>query len=220
MFWDPLEHLPGDRRVLLKAFASLLLEHNRGVNLISRADEEQVFDHHILHSLTLSFKRFPSGSTVVDWGTGGGLPAIPLAIVFPECQFIAVDATRKKVNAVRAIGRALRLDNLDTWHGRAEQFSGKLDYSISRATAPLSDLWSWHKRAATPGADEDGCWAHGLLCLKGGDLTEEISRARRIYPGLEVVIYRIDELYEASYFAQKVILECRRSDELQRRENR
>jgi 16S rRNA (guanine527-N7)-methyltransferase len=219
--WDPLEVLADDQRALLKAFASALLEHNRRVNLISRADEEHVFERHILHSLALASRRFPSGSTIVDWGTGGGLPAIPLAIAFPDCRFVAVDAIEKKINAVRAIGRRLRLDNLETLHGRAEQFSESLDYSVSRATAPLSDLWSWHVRTARSArVEEEGCWNRGLLCLKGGDLKDEISRACRIDPDLEVAKYRLVELYEAPYFAEKVILECNRADEPQREENR
>ena len=220
MPWNPLEHLTDDQRALLKAFAASLLEHNRRVNLISRADQEHVFEHHILHSLALTFRLFPPGSTVVDWGTGGGLPAVPLAIAFPDCRFVAVDATEKKIAAVRAIGRQLRLDNLETWHGRAEQFTERLDYSVSRATAPLSDLWSWHAKAAEPGFDQEGCWRRGLLCLKGGDLLEEISRARRRHPGLEVAKYALDELFDDPYYREKVILECRYADEPQRAESR
>src|SRR5690606_41790758 len=110
--------------------------------------EERLFERHILHSLSLTFRKFPAGSTVVDWGTGGGLPAVPLAIVFSDVRIHAVDSVRKKVQAVRTMARRLGLENLDTWHGRAEAYPGDADFSVSRATASLSVLWSWHARVA------------------------------------------------------------------------
>lgn len=208
MAWDPLEQLTGDQEARLRHYEALLLEFNRPINLISREDEGAVFEHHILHCLSLTRKAFPAGSVVVDWGTGGGLPAIPLAIAFPEVLFVGVDAVGKKMKAVSAIARRLGLDNVVAWHGRAEAFDGRADYSVSRAAAPLSDLWSWHARIAVPSAESSdaGLWRRGLVCLKGGDLTDE----RRALPDhVAVEEIRLDELFDDPYYSEKVILECR-----------
>lgn len=157
----------------LDAYADLLLFYNRRINLIARTDEAYVRDHHIAHCLCLATRTFPTGSRVVDWGTGGGLPLIPLAMVFPETPFIGVDAVGKKVNAVAQMARALGLANVEVWHGRAESFSSAHTHSVSRATAPLESLWHWHRANAQPLTHTADDWPPGLICLKGGDLTSE-----------------------------------------------
>ena len=120
-------------------------------------------------------------------GSGGGLPAIPLAAAFPAVTVHAVDAVEKKIQAVRTMGRRLGLDNLHPWHGRAEAWPGGAVFSVSRATAPLVDLWTWHvriRRAADRAGE--GHWRPGLVCLKGGDLGDEIAALRDAYPLVEV----------------------------------
>ncbi len=199
--------MTAEQEALLRRFEVLLLEFNQRINLISREDEDAVYEHHILHCLSLTRHTFPSGSVVVDWGTGGGLPAIPLAIAFPDVLIVAVDAVGKKVQAVRAMARRLGLDNVVAWHGRAEAFDGRADYSVSRATAPLADLWAWHARVAVPSKQclDAGLWRRGVMCLKGGDLVDE---KKAIPPSVAVREIRLDALFDDPYFASKVILEC------------
>lgn len=195
--WDPLDDVSDEARKRLEAFQSLLLQFNRKVNLIS-ADSESAFENeHVRHCLTLLHRRFPDGAQIVDWGTGGGLPAIPLAITNPEATVYAVDSVGKKVRIVRTMARRLGLENCFPWHGRAEAWEGEAHYSVSRATAPLAELWSWHRRVVVPWEgepwegepdlrDADDFWTPGLLCLKGGDLTEETADLRDTDPAVSV----------------------------------
>ncbi len=163
----------------LRAYGELLAFYNRKVNLVSRETIGGLWEQHIRHTLALHARRFAPGSTVVDWGAGGGLPSIPLAIVQPDVQVVAVDAVEKKVQAIRAMARTLGLGNLEAWAGRAEQWPGKADYSVSRATAPLAALWAWHARAARPAeATDPDAWRPGLIALKGGNLVAEIAALR------------------------------------------
>ncbi len=205
--WDPLARMTDAQVQKLQSFELLLRDFNRRVNLISREDDEAVFNHHILHSLSLAYKSFPDGAVVVDWGTGGGLPAIPLAIAFPGVQFVGVDSVGKKAQAVRAMARRLDLANVDVWKGRAEKYDGMLDFSVSRAAAPLAELWSWHARSSRPVSrdSDETSWRKGLVCLKGGDLMDErIALPQTVH----VAEVRLDSLFRDAYFKRKVILEC------------
>lgn len=208
--WDPLADCSPEQRVQLRAYAELLLNFNQRVNLISRETEaeEEFEERHLVHALSLARKPFPAGRVVVDWGTGGGLPAIPLAIRFPEVQFHAVDSVGKKIHAVRSMARRLELANLDAWHGRAESWPGRAHYSISRAAAPLAALWSWHERVRIPvalaAAEED--WAPGLLCLKGGELQSETAALHEVEPALKVQLHPLEPLLGRPYFAEKYIV--------------
>lgn len=205
--WDPLARLDAVRRELLASYAEMLRDFNQHINLVSREDEDRIFSHHVRHCLYLTYRSWPRGATVVDWGTGGGLPAIPLAIVYPEVRFIALDASSKKVRAVRAMTRRLGLDNLEATHSRAEHFGAEAAYSVSRATAPLKELWDWHRRlTAPPGTiSAEGCWLPGLACLKGGDLGAEIGAVER---DAVVERLRIDAWTDDAYYAEKVLLVC------------
>lgn len=206
--WDPLARLTPEQHRQLRAYRDLLLQVNRNINLVSREDEGRLDEHHLLHCLALTHKAFPPGASVVDWGTGGGLPAIPLAIAFPDVTFHAVDAVEKKIQAVRMLARRLGLANLHAWNGRAEAWPGRAQYSVSRATAPLADLWAWHAavREAVPAAGE-GFWQPGLVCLKGGDLREEVAALQRAHPSLMVRPYPLSSLLARPYFAEKYVLE-------------
>lgn len=199
--------LLNDHRDQLEEYASLLLSFNERLNLISRRATKDVFDHHILHSLAMAAKPFEKNSIVVDWGSGGGLPAIPLAIIQPDIQFIAVDTIGKKTRAIKSMGARLNLENLDVWNGRAEEWSGRCDYSVSRATGPLSSLWSWHVRASNPSCRTVSCvWKKGLLCLKGGDLKEEIRELERGFPGVEIGVCGLARLLDHAYFDSKSLI--------------
>ena len=207
--WNPLARLTAAQRDKLDAFRAHLLRVNRRINLVSQDTEAAFEERHLLHSLALTYKAFPAGSAVVDWGTGGGLPAIPLAICYPDVAVHAVDAVGKKVQAVQAMGRRLGLTNLHPWHGRAEDWPGAAAFSVSRATAPLRDLWRWHRRARSgEGIDpENDQWRPGLICLKGGDLRDEIEVLRRAYPGIQIETTLLEPLLGRSYFSEKVIVE-------------
>lgn len=176
---------------LLEQYVGRLLDWNRKINLISRQDEDSVWQNHILHSLApLFFLTLRSPSVVMDLGTGGGLPGIPWKVVLPESQFLLVDATRKKVSAVEQMVGALGLHGIDVRWGRAEELAkdGNLlshfDYIVARAVAPLKDLISWSrpflKIATTRERPGDNTpLSPSLITLKGGDLEEEIAEARR-----------------------------------------
>jgi 16S rRNA (guanine527-N7)-methyltransferase len=207
--WSPGARLSARQRIQLTAFQHQLLSFNQRFNLISRDTEAHVEERHLLHGLALTYRSFPPNSVVVDWGTGGGMPAIPLAICFPNVTVYAVDAVGKKAQAVRTMGRRLGLTNLHVWHGRAEEWHGRAHFSVSRATAPLRDLWYWHQRVGiwempSPG---EGPWPLGLICLKGGDLREEVEMLKQGYPEVGVVMTPLQPLLRSSYFAEKVIVE-------------
>ena len=215
MMHDPYERLSATQRGQLADFQEQLLFFNRRLNLVSR-DTEAVFEErHLLHSLALTYRAFPPGCTVVDWGTGGGLPVIPLAICFPEVTFYAVDAVGKKIQTVRTMGRRLGLKNLHPWHGRAEAWSGRAHYSISRATAPLADLWGWHLaiRDTTLPVPSGDYWLPGLICLKGGNLDDEIAVLKRIDPALMVDEIPLPSLFKQPFFIEKNIITVRSGDE-------
>lgn len=211
--FDPFADLTPGQREQLAAFEEQLLHFNRRFNLISSETEDAFMERHVRHSLALAWKPFPSGSILVDWGTGGGLPAIPLAIRFPEVTVHAVDAVGKKVQAVKVIGRRLGLTNLHPWHGRAEAWTGEAHYSASRATAPLADLWQWHTRVAVPFDAPAEAWPPGLVCLKGGDLSDEIAALHRLDSALHVDTHPLEPLLERSYVAEKAIVVVRHRGE-------
>lgn len=191
----------------LHRYAEELRSMNRRINLVSREDEKAILERHIPHCLALAVRSFPTGSVVVDWGTGGGLPLVPLAIAFPDSHFIGVDAVGKKTQAVRTFARRLGLDNVDVWHGRAEEADMDVHYSVSRATAPLADLWSWHRRVASPPRPvSTSAWPHGLVCLKGGELEDEIGALRTLEPAIVVERMPVDSFLADPYFAEKEIV--------------
>ena len=211
--FDPLDELTTAQREQLAAFEEQLLHFNRRFNLISSDTEAAFMERHVRHSLALTWKPFPPGSILVDWGTGGGLPAIPLAIRFPDVTVHAVDAVGKKIQAVKVIGRRLGLTNLHPWHGRAEAWTGEAHYSVSRATAPLADLWRWHTRVAVPFTAPAEAWMPGLICLKGGDLTDEIAALEQLDSAVHVDTYPLEPLLEHAYFAEKAIMTVWPQDE-------
>jgi 16S rRNA (guanine527-N7)-methyltransferase len=195
----------------LKALESVYQEWNAQINVISRKDIGSLYEKHVLHSLSIAAVfNFPPGSRVIDIGTGGGLPGIPLAIFFPECEFQMVDSIAKKLKVVDAVADALSLTNICTQHIRAEEIKGrKFDIAISRAVAPLKDLWSWSRPLLRPQNMHSGNEnpvalpnASGLICLKGGDLAAEISES-----GTRPQIFEIYDLFPEESFREKYILQ-------------
>lgn len=210
--WNPFDDLTAAQRQQCNAFAEMLRRFNDRVNLISPDTEEEFETRHLLHCLALSHRDFAAGSTIVDWGTGGGLPAIPLAIRYPDVTVIGVDSVGKKVRAVRTMARRLDLKNCYAWNGRAEDWDGEAHYSVSRATAPLATLWQWHRRVAVPlqAARREEEWAPGLLALKGGDLQSEIEELRTDDPSANLERHPLQALLGRNgFFGEKGILAVR-----------
>ena len=209
--WNPFDALSAEQREQLDAFEAQLLRFNRRVNLISPETEAEFRTRHLLHCLTLTARGFPDGCTIVDWGTGGGLPAIPLAICEPDVRVVGVDSVGKKGRAVRTIARRLGLDNCYAWTGRAEEWTGEAHYSVARATAPLATLWGWHRRVAVdwPGPLGDD-WPPGLLALKGGDLSDEIEDLRATESDVKVERLRLEPMLGRNgFFGEKEIVAVR-----------
>ncbi|MCY3487830.1 MAG: 16S rRNA (guanine(527)-N(7))-methyltransferase RsmG [Bacteroidetes bacterium] len=166
------------QREKLRAYANLLQSYNKRLNLLSRRTTAEGFIEHIQECLAFVEQPFAAGSSLADWGTGAGLPAIPMAVMLPDVKVYAVDAAQKKIHAVKAFKRELDLPNLYPWHGRAEEFPFEIQCSVSRATAPLRTLWQWHTRVAT---------SEGVLyCLKGGDLRAEQRELVTGFPAIQI----------------------------------
>lgn len=174
---------------------------NEQINVISRKDIEELYLRHILHSLSIAvISPFESDTRILDLGTGGGFPGIPLAIMFPETEFHLVDSIGKKIKVVNEVKSALGLDNVSTYHSRVEDAGvSQVDFVVSRAVAPLGKLWNWSKPLLKKGHDNE--MANGLICLKGGDLHLEISESMT-RPSL----YQINEIFDEEYFNEKFIV--------------
>ncbi len=183
------------------ALEALYKDWNSKINVISRKDIDSLYEKHVLHSLAIAAViEFAPGTQVIDIGTGGGFPGIPLAIFFPEVQFLLVDSIAKKLKVVDGVAQAIRLNNITTRHARAEEIKQqKFDFAVSRAVAPLKDLWRWSKPLLRKGHAQE--LPNGLICLKGGDLAQEISES-----GLRPRMIAIDELFNEPFFKEKYLL--------------
>ncbi|HRE50321.1 MAG TPA: 16S rRNA (guanine(527)-N(7))-methyltransferase RsmG [Flavitalea sp.] len=197
----------------LEALEGLYRHWNSMINVISRKDEDSLYEKHVLHSLSIAAVfDFRKGMDVLDLGTGGGFPGIPLAIYFPEVKFHLVDSIGKKIKVVQAIAETLELTNVSTQHTRVEEIRNrKFNVVVSRAVAPLGQLWKWSKPLLTPrpffmpagaGLSEEGRpIAHGLICLKGGDLSQEIAES-----GCRPRMMELSALFSEDFFKEKYIL--------------
>ncbi|WP_081161530.1 16S rRNA (guanine(527)-N(7))-methyltransferase RsmG [Niastella populi] len=181
----------------------LYTDWNSKINVISRKDLDSLYEKHVLHSLTIATAfDFPAGSNIVDLGTGGGFPGIPLAIFFPEVKFHLVDSIGKKIKVVDAVAEGLGLKNVTTRHGRIEEIKDrKFDFVVSRAVAPLKDLWTWSKPLLKKPNPNNPGNQPGLICLKGGDLHAEISES-----GCRPRVMEIFEIFQEAYFREKFML--------------
>jgi 16S rRNA (guanine527-N7)-methyltransferase len=173
---------------------------NAQINVISRKDIEALYERHILHSLGIAkFISFKPGEKVLDVGTGGGFPGIPLAIMFPETQFHLVDSIGKKIKVVTEVAAALGLTNVKASHSRAEQIEEKFDFVVSRAVTRLIDFYPWIKGKFNK--DSKNSVPNGILYLKGGDLREEIEESR-----LTAELYPLSEYFKEDFFETKYVV--------------
>jgi 16S rRNA (guanine527-N7)-methyltransferase len=182
---------------------SIYKEWNAQINVISRKDEENFYPHHVLHSLAISkIIDFKPGTKILDIGTGGGFPGIPLAILYPETEFTLVDSIGKKIKVVNEVSRALALKNVTGIHERVEKIPGRFDFIVSRAVAPLSDLLFWTKDKLSN--DSFNELQNGWICLKGGDLSDELTKVKK-----HIRIYDISEWFQEEFFETKKVIYVR-----------
>jgi 16S rRNA (guanine527-N7)-methyltransferase len=185
---------------------ALYSDWNQKINVISRKDIDSLYLKHVLHSLAIAARfGFEDGQRIIDIGTGGGFPGIPLAIFFPEVEFVLADSIKKKLTVVEEVVKGLGLKNVSTFWGRAEDYKQKnsFDFAVSRAVAPLGDLWRWAKPLIRRG--QNGDFANGLICLKGGDLHKEISAS-----DCKPMLWDVHDLFEEDVFIEKYILYVKR----------
>jgi len=173
---------------------------NNQINVISRKDIELLFERHILHSLGIAkVMPFLPDERVLDVGTGGGFPGIPLAIMFPDTRFHLVDSIGKKIKVVNEVSKVIGLTNLTAEHGRAEQVNGKFDFVVSRAVTRLKEFYPWVKDKFNK--TSQNTLANGILYLKGGDLSEEIAES-----GLKVKRFHLKDHFEEEFFDTKQVI--------------
>lgn len=198
----------------LRMLEPVYKEWNEKINVISRKDIDSLYEKHILHSLSIAAVfEWNEGMEIIDLGTGGGFPGIPLAIFFPQVKFHLVDSIAKKLKVVEAVVEATGLKNVTTQHGRVEEIKNrKFDFVVSRAVAPLKDLWKWSRpllKTRLAGKNEKeqatGNFSPGLICLKGGDLAAEIQES-----GTRPRIIEIRDIFPEDFFKEKYLLHVSR----------
>lgn len=188
--WEGMEHL--------------YREWNEKINVISRKDIDSLYEKHVLHSLSIAASfSFEPGTEIIDLGTGGGFPGIPLAVFFPEVKFLLVDSIAKKLKVVEAVAEGIGLKNVRTLHSRAEEIKNRqFDFVVSRAVAPLKDLWSWSKPLLKKKpVSAAAAYSPGLICLKGGDLAKEIQES-----GTRPRMMEIHEMFPEDFFREKYLI--------------
>lgn len=183
-----------------EALGPLYEDWNAKINVISRKDIGNLYEHHILHSLGIAkMLRFREGTQVMDLGTGGGFPGIPLAILFPEVQFHLVDSIGKKIRVATEVSTAIGLDNVTLRHCRAEEEKQMFDFVVSRAVMPLTDLVKIIRKNIK--AESHNAYPNGLICLKGGELQHEILPYRNIADTIS-----LSSVFSEEYFKEKKVV--------------
>lgn len=173
---------------------------NAQINVISRKDIDELYERHILHSLGIAkFCSFKAGERILDVGTGGGFPGIPLAILFPQAQFHLVDSIGKKIKVVKEVAQALGLNNVRATHARAEQINDRYHFVVSRAVTRLADFYPWVRGKFEK--ESRNAIQNGILYLKGGDLTEEISESK-----LKAELHPLSAYFEEAFFETKYVV--------------
>ncbi len=183
----------------LSALYDLYADWNQKINVISRKDIENLYEHHVLHSLSIAKAiHFRPGSKILDFGTGGGFPGIPLAILFPECEFKLIDGTGKKIRVATEVAQAIGLKNCHPAHLRGEEEKGMYDFVVSRAVMPLPDLMKIVKKNISR-KDQINSLPNGVIVLKGGDVQAEIQPFKRICEVLDIDMWFNEEWFKGKH---------------------
>ena len=192
--------LSDTQKAQFEALYDLYIDWNSKINVISRKDITNLYDHHVLHSLGIAkFIRFVPETEVMDVGTGGGFPGIPLAIIFPEVRFHLVDRIRKKVKVATEVAKSIGLQNVTTRHCRVEEEKKMFDFVVSRAVMPLSDLVKIVRKNIKK--EQQNVYPNGLICLKGGELEHEILPFKHL-----AQIEDMKNYFKEEYFATKKVV--------------
>ena len=198
-----LKYFPNLTEVQQKQFAALYdlyLDWNSKINVISRKDIENLYEHHVLHSLAIAKTvRFRPGTAILDFGTGGGFPGIPLSIMFPECRFKLIDGTGKKIRVAQEVAQAIGLENCTPVQLRGEEEKGKFDFVVSRAVMLLPDLMKIVRKNISN--THRNALPNGVICLKGGDVQAETQPFRNV-----VEITPVSSLFDEEWFKEKNII--------------
>ena len=182
------------------ALNALYHDWNAKINVISRKDIDNLYEHHVLHSLAIAKRiNFREGTNILDFGTGGGFPGIPLAIFFPEANFKLIDGTGKKVRVAQEVANAIGLENVLPAHLRGEEEKGKFDFIVSRAVMPLPDLIKIVKKNIA--CDQHNVLPNGVIVLKGGNLEGELMPYKRIAEKTELSLW-----FEEDWFKEKYLI--------------
>lgn len=192
------QNINDEQKKQFEALYDLYLEWNGKINVISRKDIDNLYEHHVLHSLAIAQAiRFKPGSTVLDFGTGGGFPGIPLAIMFPDTHFTMIDGTGKKIKVVVEVAKAIGLKNCTPKHIRGEEEKGKYDFIISRAVMPLPDLVKITRKNISK--TQRNAMLNGIICLKGGSLDSEIAGYKNKCELTEISTWFDEEWFKEKY---------------------
>lgn len=183
-----------------EALYDLYADWNSKINVISRKDIGNLYEHHVLHSLAIArLIHFQPDTRVMDLGTGGGFPGIPLAIMFPDCQFHLVDSIGKKIKVATEVASAVGLENVTLCHERAEEEKGLFDFVVSRAVMPLADLLKIVRKNISKA--QKNAYPNGLICLKGGELQHEVMPFKK-----QAEVIALSDWFEEEYFTTKKVV--------------
>jgi 16S rRNA (guanine527-N7)-methyltransferase len=188
-------NLTSRQKEQFEALDELYRDWNAKINVISRKDIDHLYLHHVLHSLAIAkVISFRPGTTILDMGTGGGFPGIPLAILFPECRFRLIDSTRKKILVATEVAAAIGLENTEAFHRRGEEEKDRFDFVVSRAVMPLPDLVKIVRKNISK--SQRNALPNGIIVLKGGDLTEELRPFAKIVERTDISDFFDNEWFE------------------------
>ena len=193
-------HLTADQQRQVAMLDELYRDWNAKINVISRKDIDNLFLHHILHSMVIArIINFRPDTRILDFGTGGGFPGIPLAILFPDCRFKLIDGTGKKIRVAQEVCKAIGLKNCTPEHLRGEDEKGKYDFVVSRAVMPLPDLVKIVKKNIAK--EQTNALPNGIICLKGGNLDAELQPYRKIVETME-----LSQWFSEEWFKEKHVI--------------
>ena len=193
-------NLSEEQQRQIAALDSLYREWNAKINVISRKDIDNLYEHHVLHSMAIAkMLNFRAGTRILDFGTGGGFPGIPLAILFPECQFKLIDGTGKKIRVAQEVCNAIGLKNCQPCHLRGEEEKGKYDFVVSRAVMPLPDMVKIVRKNIS--RESRNALPNGIICLKGGDLQTETQPFKNIVDSSD-----LSQWFQEEWFKEKHVV--------------